>query len=129
MPRGVSGHPRQWCDATRCSRRTTDQRIGVATEGEYLVAENNLPMVDGAELVPGVETVQDGIVSVFVVDAGPGKVVLVDAGKNEPSGARSRPRSSSDPAGSAAGGTAKHPTTARAMSDPTRLRQSFVMWR
>jgi glyoxylase-like metal-dependent hydrolase (beta-lactamase superfamily II) len=41
---------------------------------------NNSPIVDGQAVAPGVETVKDGFVSVFLLDAGPGKVALVDAG-------------------------------------------------
>jgi hydroxyacylglutathione hydrolase len=41
---------------------------------------HNSPIVDGQVLVPGVETVKDGYVSAFLVDTGPGKVALVDAG-------------------------------------------------
>jgi glyoxylase-like metal-dependent hydrolase (beta-lactamase superfamily II) len=41
------------------------------------------PVVDGAEVAPGVRTVKDGFTSSFLVDAGPGQVVLVDAG-NDP---------------------------------------------
>jgi glyoxylase-like metal-dependent hydrolase (beta-lactamase superfamily II) len=43
---------------------------------------DNSPIVDGHQVVPGVETVKDGFVSIFVVDAGPWQVVLVDAGKD-----------------------------------------------
>ena len=48
----------------------------------YSAFGHNSPIVDGQQVVPGVETVKDGFVSVFVVDAGPGKVALVDAGKD-----------------------------------------------
>jgi glyoxylase-like metal-dependent hydrolase (beta-lactamase superfamily II) len=47
----------------------------------YFVLGDNSPIVEG-QLVPGVETVKDGFVSVFVLDAGPGSVALVDAGKD-----------------------------------------------
>lgn len=50
----------------------------------YSVFGDAKPIVDGP-LAPGVETVKDGFVSVFVLDAGPNKVALVDAG-NDPSG-------------------------------------------
>jgi len=47
----------------------------------YSAFGSNSPIVDG-ELAPGVETVKDGFVSIFVLDAGPGKVALVDAGND-----------------------------------------------
>jgi glyoxylase-like metal-dependent hydrolase (beta-lactamase superfamily II) len=46
----------------------------------YSAFGSNSPIVDGAELVPGVETVKDGFVSVSIVDVAPGKVALIDAG-------------------------------------------------
>jgi hypothetical protein len=46
----------------------------------YSAFGSNSPVVDGQELAPGVEAVKDGFANVFFVDAGPGKVVLVDAG-------------------------------------------------
>ncbi|MGA3122339.1 MAG: MBL fold metallo-hydrolase [Polyangiaceae bacterium] len=48
----------------------------------YSAFGNNSPIVDGQLLAPGVETVKDGFVSVFMLDAGPGKVALIDAGKD-----------------------------------------------
>lgn len=42
-------------------------------------------IVDGAEPAPGVRIVKDGIVTVGFVDAGDGKVLLIDAG-NDPEG-------------------------------------------
>ncbi len=42
-------------------------------------------IVDGAEPAPGVRIIKDGIVTVGVVDAGDGKVLLIDAG-NDPEG-------------------------------------------
>jgi glyoxylase-like metal-dependent hydrolase (beta-lactamase superfamily II) len=45
----------------------------------YSAFGNNEPVVDGP-IVEGVETVKDGFVNVFVLDAGPGKVALIDAG-------------------------------------------------
>jgi hydroxyacylglutathione hydrolase len=48
----------------------------------YTAFGSNSPIVDGTQVVPGVETVKDGFVSIFVLDAGPGKVALVDAGKD-----------------------------------------------
>lgn len=49
----------------------------------YVVFGDASPIVDGREVVPGVVTVKDGFVSVFVLESGPGKVVLVDAGNDE----------------------------------------------
>ena len=46
----------------------------------YTAFGSNSPIVAGAELAPGVETVKDGFVSVFIVDVAPGKVALIDAG-------------------------------------------------
>jgi hydroxyacylglutathione hydrolase len=46
----------------------------------YSAFGSNSPIVDGAEVVPGVETVKEGFVSVSVVDVAPGKVALIDAG-------------------------------------------------
>ncbi|MBS2030589.1 MAG: MBL fold metallo-hydrolase [Deltaproteobacteria bacterium] len=40
----------------------------------------NAEIVDGAEPVPGVRQVKDGFVSFFVLEAGDGQVVLIDAG-------------------------------------------------
>ena len=51
----------------------------------YSAFGNNSAIVDGQQLVPGVETVKDGFVSVFVLDAGPRQVALIDAG-NDASG-------------------------------------------
>ncbi len=48
----------------------------------YSAFGSNSPIVDGRQLVPGVTVVKDGFVSVFVIDAGPGKVALVDCGKD-----------------------------------------------
>jgi glyoxylase-like metal-dependent hydrolase (beta-lactamase superfamily II) len=48
----------------------------------YYAFGNNRPIVDGQEIVPGVETVKDGFVSIVVLDVGPGKVALIDAGKD-----------------------------------------------
>jgi hydroxyacylglutathione hydrolase len=48
----------------------------------YSAFGDNSPIVDAQQVVPGVETVKDGFVSVFMLDAGPGKVALVDAGKD-----------------------------------------------
>jgi glyoxylase-like metal-dependent hydrolase (beta-lactamase superfamily II) len=44
-------------------------------------------VVDGQELVPGVRTIKDSFVSVFLLDAGDGKVVLIDAGNDKHGGA------------------------------------------
>ncbi len=43
---------------------------------------SNSPIIAGP-LVPGVETVKDGFVSAYVIDVGPGKVALVDAGHDD----------------------------------------------
>lgn len=43
------------------------------------------PIVDGAELAPGIRVVQDGMVTVGMLDLGEGKVALVDCG-NDPAG-------------------------------------------
>lgn len=49
----------------------------------YSAFSHNLPIVDGSEIARGVETVKDGIVSAFIVDVMPGKVALIDAGRDE----------------------------------------------
>jgi len=46
----------------------------------YTAFGSNSPIADGVELVPGVETVKDGFVSIFIIDVAPGKVALIDAG-------------------------------------------------
>jgi hydroxyacylglutathione hydrolase len=56
--------------------------IIAAASAWYSAFGDNSAIVDGQQLAPGVETVKDGFVSVFVVDAGPGKVALVDAGRD-----------------------------------------------
>src|ERR1700759_1305367 len=43
---------------------------------------SNRPIVDGQKLAPAVETVKDGFVSAFLLDAQPGKLALIDAGKD-----------------------------------------------
>ena len=43
---------------------------------------HNSPIVDGQVVMPGVVVVKDSFVSSFLVDVGPGKVALVDAGKD-----------------------------------------------
>ncbi len=48
----------------------------------YSAFGNNSAIVDGRQVVPGVETVKDGFVSVFLLDVGPGKVALIGAGKD-----------------------------------------------
>jgi|SRR5580704_1615653 hydroxyacylglutathione hydrolase len=48
----------------------------------YTAFGDNRAIVDGQELADGVETIKDGFVSVFMIDAGPGKVALIDAGKD-----------------------------------------------
>jgi glyoxylase-like metal-dependent hydrolase (beta-lactamase superfamily II) len=55
--------------------------LALAAGGVWFTAfGSNSPIVDGQKLAPGVETVKDGFVSAFLIDAGPGSVVLVDAG-------------------------------------------------
>jgi len=49
----------------------------------YSAFSHNRPIVDGQVLAPGVETVKDGFVSAFIIDVAPGKVVLIDAGKDK----------------------------------------------
>jgi glyoxylase-like metal-dependent hydrolase (beta-lactamase superfamily II) len=49
----------------------------------YSAFAHNRPIVDGQQLADGVETVKDGFVSVFFVDVAPGKVGLIDAGRDE----------------------------------------------
>jgi hydroxyacylglutathione hydrolase len=51
--------------------------------GFYLAFGRNRPIVDGLVVAPGVETVKDGFVSVFLLDVGPGKVALVDCGNDK----------------------------------------------
>ena len=53
---------------------------------------SNSPIVDGP-IAPGVETVKDGFVSVFLLDVAPGKVALVDAGHDDVGRERCSPRS------------------------------------
>jgi glyoxylase-like metal-dependent hydrolase (beta-lactamase superfamily II) len=48
----------------------------------YSAFGNNKPVVEG-QIVEGVETVKDGFANIFVLDAGRGKVALVDAGKDK----------------------------------------------
>ena len=52
----------------------------------YSAFGGNSAIVDGQMIAPGVQTVKDGFVSVQILDAGDGKVALVDAG-NDKSGA------------------------------------------
>jgi glyoxylase-like metal-dependent hydrolase (beta-lactamase superfamily II) len=49
----------------------------------YSAFAHNRPIVDGQELPGAARTVKDGFVSVFVLDAGAGKVALVDAGNDK----------------------------------------------
>lgn len=49
----------------------------------YVAFGSNSPIVDGQQVVPGVTVVKDGFVAIYVLDAGPGKVALVDAGKDK----------------------------------------------
>jgi glyoxylase-like metal-dependent hydrolase (beta-lactamase superfamily II) len=48
----------------------------------YTAFGNNKPVVEGP-VVDGVETVRDGFTNVFLVDTGPDKVALVDAGNDK----------------------------------------------
>jgi glyoxylase-like metal-dependent hydrolase (beta-lactamase superfamily II) len=48
----------------------------------YSAFGSNRPIVAGP-LAPGVETIQDGFVSAFMLDVAPGKVALVDAGHDK----------------------------------------------
>lgn len=48
----------------------------------YRAFASNSDIVDAKLVAPGVETVKDGFVAAYVVDAGAGKVVLIDAGKD-----------------------------------------------
>jgi len=58
--------------------------LAVAVAGAWYSAfGSNSPIVDGQQVAAGVETVKDGFVSVFLLDAGPGKVALVDAGADK----------------------------------------------
>ena len=67
--------------------------FGVALAGLLIAAflvlrpmiMGNLPATHGEELAPGVFQLVDGYVSVFALDAGEGRFVLVDAG-NDPEG-------------------------------------------
>ena len=52
----------------------------------YSAFGNNKPIVEGT-VVDGVQTVKDGFVNVFLVDAGPRKVALIDAGNDKSGGA------------------------------------------
>lgn len=48
----------------------------------YTAFGHNSAVVDGQVLAPGVETVKDGFVNAFLLDVSPGKVALIDAGKD-----------------------------------------------
>ena len=48
----------------------------------YSIFGNNKPIVDGP-ISPGVESVKDSFVSVFVLDVGVGKVAIVDCGNDK----------------------------------------------
>jgi glyoxylase-like metal-dependent hydrolase (beta-lactamase superfamily II) len=57
--------------------------LGILAGSFWLYAfGNNSRMVDGAIVAPGVQLVKDGIVSLYLVDVGQGKVALVDAGND-----------------------------------------------
>jgi glyoxylase-like metal-dependent hydrolase (beta-lactamase superfamily II) len=49
----------------------------------YSIFGTTSRIVDGQFVADGVQQVKDGFVSVFVIDAGPGKVALVDAGNDK----------------------------------------------
>jgi hydroxyacylglutathione hydrolase len=49
----------------------------------YIAFGKNSPIVDGQQIAPGVTVVKDSFVGIFVLDAGPGKVALVDAGNDK----------------------------------------------
>ncbi len=49
----------------------------------YSAFGNNSAIADAQVLAPGVETVKDGFVSAFVLDAGHGEVALIDAGNDK----------------------------------------------
>jgi len=49
----------------------------------YSALGNNKPTVDGQRLAPGVQTVQDRFVNIFLLDTGPGTVALIDAGLDD----------------------------------------------
>jgi glyoxylase-like metal-dependent hydrolase (beta-lactamase superfamily II) len=48
----------------------------------YSAFGRNSPIVDARVVAPGVETVKDSFVSAFLLDAEPGKVALIDAGRD-----------------------------------------------
>jgi glyoxylase-like metal-dependent hydrolase (beta-lactamase superfamily II) len=49
----------------------------------YSAFANNRPIADGQVLAPGVQVVKDGFVSAVLLDDGPGKVALIDAGNDK----------------------------------------------
>jgi hydroxyacylglutathione hydrolase len=49
----------------------------------YIAFSHNSPIVDGQDVAPGAESVKDGFVSALLLDVGPGKVALVDAGRDK----------------------------------------------
>jgi glyoxylase-like metal-dependent hydrolase (beta-lactamase superfamily II) len=58
--------------------------LAILAGGAYWVIFGpNRPIDDGGEPAAGVRTVKDGFVSVYVLDAGPGKVALMDAGNDK----------------------------------------------
>jgi glyoxylase-like metal-dependent hydrolase (beta-lactamase superfamily II) len=56
--------------------------VVLAGAGWYSAFGSNLPIVEG-EVAPGVQDVKNGFVNIFILDAGPGKVALVDAGNDK----------------------------------------------
>jgi len=49
----------------------------------YSELANTKPITDGEQLAPGVVTVKDRFVTAFLLDTGPGKVALIDAGLDD----------------------------------------------
>jgi len=58
--------------------------LALAAGGVYYVAFfPSSAITDGQDVAPGARTIKDGFVSVFMLDAGGGKVVLIDAGNDK----------------------------------------------
>jgi len=49
----------------------------------YWAFANTKPITDGEQLAPGVVTVKDRFVTMFLLDTGPGNVALIDAGLDD----------------------------------------------
>lgn len=56
--------------------------VVLAGAGWFYAFGNNSPIVQGS-IADGVEEVKDGFANIFILDAGPGKVALVDAGNDK----------------------------------------------